>query len=174
MANSTFPLLIGARNGSNGGVIRALKSNRVPHAFAPTFWWYQRFDILAAGTLDADGIQEFDMHTYNANNLFPANVVRTHPLIYVTELFAGGAISAATIEMGDAGDPNGLHTAVDVFTGAALGYRANTTAAAEYAPRFEAAFIPSITLRTTTGNVNAATSGDLWIMLGFNPVPGVS
>lgn len=174
MANSTFPIRIGAKNGSNGGVVRSLKSNRIPHAFAPRFWWYQKFDITLAGTLDADGIQEFDMHTYNANNLFPANVIRSTPLLYLAEVCAGGTIAAATIEMGDAGDPNGLHTAVDVFTGATLGYLANTVLAAEYAPRFEAAFIPSITLRTTTGNINAATTFELWTMIGFNPVPGVS
>lgn len=174
MANSIFPLRIGARNGSNGGVIRALKSNRIPHAFAPRFWWYQRFDITLAGTLDADGIQEFDLHTYNPNNLFPANVERTLPMVYVRELFAGGAVSACTYEAGNANDPNGLHTAVDVFTGSALGWRANTTGAAEYAPRFEAAFIPSITIRTTTANVAALTAGSLYQVIGFNPIPGVS
>jgi hypothetical protein len=174
MANSTFPLRIGARNGSNGGVIRSLKSNRIPHAFAGPFFWSQKFDILEAGTLEGDGIQEFDLHTYNANNLFPANVMRGVPMIYLSEVFAGGAVDAATIEMGDANDPNGLHTAVNVWTGATLGYLANTVSAAEYAPRFEAAFIPTITLRTTSGFVNALTTGELWVGIAFKPVPGVS
>lgn len=173
MANSQFPLRIGAKNGSNGGVIRALKNNRLPHAYAPRFWWYQKFDILRAGTLDADGAQTFNLHTYNPYNLFPANVIRSTPSLYVGELVAGGAISAATLSMGD-DDVDGLHTAVDVFTGAALGYRANTVGAAEYAPRFEAAFVPTFTVTTTTGNVNAATSGEFWAMIGFTPVPGVS
>ena len=172
MANSTFPIRIGARNGSNGGVVRALKSNRVPHGFAPRFWWYQRFVISSAGTLDADTDQEFDLHTYNANNLFPANVERTLPLVYLVTPFTGGLVSACTYEAGDANDPNGLHTAVSVFTGS--GWLANTTGAAEYARRLEAAFIPSITIRTTTANVNALTAGTLWQVIGFNSIPGVS
>lgn len=182
MANSTFPVRIGARNGSNPGVIRTLKSNRIPHAFCGPFVWYVKFDILLAGTLDADGVQEFDLHTYITSNpsapgsgcFFPANVTRKSTMIYVTEVFAGGANTACTLEFGDAGDPNGLHTAVDVWTGSATGYRANTTAAAEYAPRFEAAFIPSLTLRTTTGNINALTTGEAWLGIKFEPEAGVS
>lgn len=174
MANSDFPLVIGARNGSNGAAMRALKTGRVPHAFAGPFWWYQKFDITRAGTLDADGVQEFDLHTYNANNLFPANVIRGVPMIYLAEVFAGGTVNACTVEMGDANDPNGLHTAVNVFTGATLGYLANTVSAAEYAPRLEASFIPTITIRTTAGNISALTTGELWVGIKFAPVAGVS
>lgn len=174
MANSTFGLRIGARNGSNAGVARGLKNNRIPFAWADPFVWYQKFDILRAGTLDADGIQEFDLHTYNANNLFPANVMRATPFLYLAEVFAGGTVNACTVEMGDANDPNGLHTAVNVWTGATLGYLANTVSAAEYAPRFEASFIPSITIRTTAGNIAALTTGELWVGIKFTPVAGVS
>lgn len=174
MANSTFPLRIGVRNGSNGGVIRALKSNRIQDAFGAKFIWYQKFDITRAGALDADGVQEFDLHTYNPYNLFPANVQRGVPGAYLAEVFAGGTVNACTWEMGDAGDPNGLHTAVNVWTGATLGYLANTVSAAEYATRFEADFIPSITLRTTAGNIAALTTGEIWQFIAFNPVPGVS
>jgi hypothetical protein len=159
MANSDFPLVIGARNGSNGAAMRALKTGRVPHAFAGPFWWYQKFDISLAGTLDGDGVQEFDLHTYNANNLFPANVIRGVPMIYLSEVFAGGTVNACT---------------VDVFTGATLGYLANTVSAAEYAPRLEASFIPTITIRTTAGNISALTTGELWVGIKFAPVAGVS
>ncbi len=174
MSNSTFPVRIGARNGSNAGMIRSLKSNRVPHAMVGPFFWYQKFDILRAGTLDADTSQTFDLHTYNPANLFPANVIRGVPMLYVGELFAGGTVAACTASIGDANDPDGLHTAVDVFTGSALGYRANTVSAAEYARRFESAFIPTLTIDTTTGNVNALTTGELWIGIAFYLVPGVS
>jgi hypothetical protein len=174
VANSTFPFRIGTRNGSNAGVVRGLSHNRIPHAFVGPYIWYQKFDITLAGTLDGDGAQEFDMHTYNPANLFPANVQRGVPMIYLSEVFAGGAVDAATVEMGDANDPNGLHTAVNVWTGATLGYFANTVSAAEYAPRFEAAFIPSITIRTTSGFVNALTTGFLWVGIKFSPVAGVS
>ena len=174
MANSTFPLRIGARNGSNGGVIRALKSNRIPHAAAFKFWWYQKFDILRAGTLDADTSQDFDLHTYNPYNLFPANVIRSKPLLYLAEVFAGGTIAACTCSLGDAGDPDGLQTSTNIFTGQSLGYKANTTGAAEYADRFEAAFVPLLQVNTTTGTVAAHTTGELWAMIGFSPVPGVS
>lgn len=174
MANSAFALRIGARNGSNAGVVRALKSNRIPHAFTGPFTWYTRFAITSAGTLSAATSQEFDLHTYAPYNLFPANVVRRVPFLYLATPFSGGAVSAATVELGDANDPNGLHTAVNVWTGATTGYLANTVSAAEYAPRFEAAFIPSITLRTTSANVSALTAGVLWVGIKFEPVPGVS
>jgi hypothetical protein len=174
MANSQFPLRIGARNGSNGGVIRSLKSNRIPHAWAPRFWWYQKFDILEAGALDGDTSQRFDLHTYNANNLFPANVIRTAPLLYLGEAFAGGTVNACVGILGDANDDNGLHTSTNIFTGATLGFLANTTAAAEFAPRFEAAFIPQLGINTTAGNISALTAGELWVAIGFRPVPGVS
>lgn len=174
MANSQFPFRIGARNGSNGGVIRSLKSNRIPHAYAPRFWWYQKFDILLAGALDADTSQRFDLHTYNPNNLFPANVERGLPLLYLGEVFDGGAVTACAGILGDANDDNGLYTTTALGQGETLGWKANTTAAAEYAPRFESAFIPQLGLDTTNGNINALTTGELWIVIGFNPVPGVS
>lgn len=182
MANSTFYPRVGARNGSNAGLIRAMKSNRIPFAWCDPMCWYIKFDITLAGTLEAATAQEFDLHTYLGSNpsapgsgcLFPANVRRTGTMLYVREVFAGGSISACTLEFGDAGDPNGLHTAVDVFTGSATGYRANTTAAAEYAPRFEAAFIPSLTIRTTTANVASLTTGEVWIGIKFEPEAGVS
>lgn len=182
MANSTFPIRIGARNGSNAGLIRSLKANRIPHALCQPFCWVIKFDITLAGSLDADGVQEFDLHTYLASNpsapgsgcLFPANVRRKGTMLYLREVFAGGTISACTFEMGDAGDPNGLHEATNVFTGATTGYLANITTSAEYAPRFEAAFIPSITIRSTTGSINEHTTGEIWIGIKFEPEPGVS
>jgi hypothetical protein len=175
MANSIFPIRIGAKNGSNGGVVRALKSSRIPHAFAAKFYWYQKFDITRAQVaLEGDTSQEFDLHVHNPNNLFPANVMRRKPLLFTEELVAGGTIAAATATLGDTAATNCLQTATNIFTGATLGYQANTTGASQYADRFEAAFIPVSVVATTTGFVSAAGSGIVWYMIGFDPVPGVS
>lgn len=175
MANSTFPLLIGARNGSNGGVVKALGKGRLQHAWAPRFWWYQKFDIRDVQVaLDADTSQRFDLHTHNPDNLFPANVKRSMPLFFLSEVFDGGSISACAGILGDANDDNGLITTTALGQGETLTYKASTVGAAEYAPRFEAAFIPQLGLDTTGGNISALTTGIVWVAIGFEPVPGLS
>jgi hypothetical protein len=173
MANSTFRIKIGSKNGGNGRVIRNLSGGAIRHAWAPRFWWYQLFDVTEAGALDADTSQRFDLHSYNPHNLFPANVERTVSIIRVVRNVAGGAVSACTTVLGDAGDDNGLITATTVFAAGTIGTTICTPAAAEYAPRFESAFIPQIGLDTTTANVAALTGGQLLVCIGFNPPPAI-
>lgn len=173
MANSTFRIKTGARNGGNGAIIRALGNGSLRHAWAPRFWWYQLFDITRAGALDGDTSQRFDLHTYNPRNLFPADVERTTSLVRVVRNFSGGAVSACTARLGDAGDDDGLLTATTVFAAGTIGTTLFTLGAAEYAPRFESAFIPQIGIDTTTANVAALTQGQLLVCIGFNPPPAI-
>lgn len=100
----------------------------------------------------------------------------------VTE-FAGGSISAATLEVGRAGDPNGYLLATNVFTGAGTGYKrpANTGIGADLFlldGTVEVPLWPHVVmadenlvciLRTTTANVNALTAGRVKIYVVCGP-----
>lgn len=102
---------------------------------------------------------------------FPANVwINVAPpyLRRITD-FSGGAVSAATIEFGDTNDPNGLLTATNIFTGAGAGI-VITSGAAEYAARFESAFVPVVIIRTTSANVSALTAGACEIVIPYIPM----
>ena len=175
MANSTFAIAIG--KGSNPRMVRGFKSGRILHAWSPWLWYRQ---IVRVGDFvgAAATSQAIDLHVYNPNNLFPANVLRGPAVLKLSRDFAGGAVSAATGEIGDAGAGTGLMTAQSIFTGAKAalidpdpGYLPSTVGAGEYAERVEPAFIPQFTIRTTTANVVALTAGEAEIFIGWRPLP---
>ena len=169
MANSTFPTLIGKGNGGNGRVVNNLKRNLFPFAVNFKWVWYTVFDITrSVAALEADGSQEFDLHTYDPTNLFPANVERKKPYVRLITNFTGGAVNASTITVGDTGAANGLITSTSVFSGAPKIIQ--TVGATEYADRIETAFIPVAVIATTNGNVNALTAGKALIAIAFNPL----
>lgn len=58
--------------------------------------------------------------------------------------FSGGGTTACDAELGDAGDPDGLMTSTDVFTGAGTGVKSND--GVEVGVHTEAAFSPTLTL----------------------------
>jgi hypothetical protein len=170
MANSRYPVTVGAKNGGNGAQLRALRSG-MGWAWGPAQWWSEIFDITRAGALDADTDQTFDLHTYNPNNLFPANVFRGPALLRPLTNVGGGAISAVTAQLGDTNDTDGLVTASAVHNTA--GTIINTVGAAEYASRVEAAFIPTLRLVFTGGNAAAATAGRILCCILFRPIVAV-
>jgi hypothetical protein len=84
--------------------------------------------------------------------------------------FAGA--TAVTAIMGDAADDNGLLTSTSLTTTGIV----QTTGAAEYTPRYEAAFVPQvqITLASATPLSNAAlTAGEAVFELHGSPIPQV-
>jgi hypothetical protein len=166
MANSAWPLRVPSRV-AGPHVWRDVSTGRLRWAYGGLHWWVQRIRVGGFSGAGATS-QELDLHDYNANNLFPADVwlQEGSHIVLITD-FSGGAVSACTFEFGDAGDPNGLLTASDVFTGATNDVPIFTTGAAQYALRYEAAFIPSGTLRTTTANVSALTAGELEIRIPY-------
>ena len=93
---------------------------------------------------------------------FPTNSIPVYGKIYINTVLAGGSISAATAELGDAGASTGLMTAEDVFTGATTGALAGTagTEAGFGTAVLEAAYSPICTVRTTTDDVDQATTCD--------------
>ena len=76
--------------------------------------------------------------------------------------FSGGAVSAATVQVGDA-DLDALHTAVNCFTGATLGVEIGADGAEARTgatkPVQEAAYAGRITVTTTTADADALTAG---------------
>lgn len=166
MANSeVFRFKHSAR--TNPEVMRALENGDVRGAIAYKGTWCQRLKV-GEFTGDADGDQTIAFHTYAPHNLFPANVflMPGHHMVLITA-FAGGTVNAATAEVGDTNDPNGLITASGIWTGVAAGTVLNTPSAAEYALRYEAAYEPNIRLLTTAGNVVALTAGELEVRINF-------
>jgi hypothetical protein len=76
------------------------------------------------------------------------------------QAFAGaGPVTAATIDLGDAGDPDELIDGVDVF--ATLG--AKSVRGARAYGYFEAGHTPIVTLTLTGGNCSALTAGEVTV-----------
>jgi hypothetical protein len=97
---------------------------------------------------------------------FPANAFplrgELNPGDYFTDS-PTGTISAATLEMGDTNDPNGIVTALNVFDTVTEGaWQGTAGVEAEYGSTgcvFEAAYAPILTLRLTSENCDTLTTG---------------
>lgn len=168
MANATFSIPLGRNGSSNARVLNALRSGRIPYAASWPYWHV--FTVLAGDfTGEADGDQLLDLNTLYPLNAFPANVKRLGTYVLIGEGISGGSISDADIEVGDAADPNGLLTVTPAFTGNEGLFA--TPAAAEYAPRIEPAFAPTLRVLTTGGNTNAITAMEINVVIRFAPLP---
>lgn len=165
MANLTFPIKITSRGGSNREVMEALKTGRL--AYPPGFLYWHRVRLrFAVGDFSpaAATSQEIDLNVTYPNVPFPADVVRcAGTFCRVVTPISGASISAGTIQIGDTADPNGLQTAVDIFT--AAGVLHSTPAAAENARRGETAFAPTATITLTGGDVDEIEAGEVIIYI---------
>ena len=164
-----FPIRLSGRHAAPE-TMRAMFSGLIQHAFIPKLWWRQIVDVSDFAGVGAT-TQELDLNVLFPNNSFPMNVdldEGTHVRNLV--LPVGTGISAVTIEVGDTGDPDGLVTASNVLgSGAAAGDLLQTTGAAQYARRPETAFVPTLTINTTGGNVNAQTAFRVQVCIPWNP-----
>lgn len=147
---------------------------------AQTYWWRYVCKIsggaIGATALAAATTQEFDLHVAFPDHLFPEKVVVHGCLLKLNTAFAGGAVSAVVASVGDTGLADEWIDAQDVFTGAAVVPEDDTgDADAVYAAggfnKFEAAYIPTLTLDTTTADVEALTAGELeiWFLVTEYP-----
>lgn len=162
-----FPVNIGAANRGSQRLLDNIRSGRVLYAWIPTFEWRVRVDIRDV-TFDEDTSTAVDLNALFPSTPFPTGVIRMMPIMTLREVFAGGAVSACTCALGDAGVPTGLITAQNVFTGQSLGIK--QVGGAEYANRYEAAFAPTLTVATTTANGTALTTGIIDVAIQFAPV----
>jgi hypothetical protein len=124
---------------------------------------------IGAVALAAATSQEISLNAAFPASAFPANMQVGEAYIKRITDFAGGSISALTVQVGDTGDPNGLLTATSVFTGVGAGYTA-TVAAAEYAMHPEAAFVPTLTLTATADDLDTITAGRLKVVIPIRPL----
>lgn len=115
---------------------------------------------IGVTALAAAVTQEIDLNVAFPTLVFPENVQLGQAYLKRQVDLAGGAITAVTAEVGDTGDPNGLITALDVFTGAAAtATYSDTIAAAEFGMHVEEAFIPTLSLVSTTANLDQLDVG---------------
>lgn len=88
------------------------------------------------------------------------------PYLRLITPFSGGAVATCTAEFGDVGDPDGFLTVSNVFTGAPLGI-VRTPSAAKFDPHEERNLQPTLTLRTTVGDVVDLTDGALEVVIPY-------
>lgn len=92
---------------------------------------------------------------------FPTNVFTLAAWVELDTEFSGGGSSSCTVQVGDAGDPDELMTATDVFTGAGAGQK-SAAGTLHGALTFEAAYAPEA-LVTSDVNVSLLTAGSMVI-----------
>lgn len=167
-----FPIPIQPRGASNRSVLEGLKSRRISYPVGFRFW--ARFRVRFANdefTPDADTDQELALNTLYPYDAFPESVRRLPgTFIRLQTPISGTGITAATLEVGDTGDTDGLFTATSAFGGVAR-VLDSTPAAAENAPAFESAFLPTLRVRTTGGNVAAIEAGEAIVCIPFRKLP---
>ena len=103
---------------------------------------------------------------------FPTNVIIIAGCIELDTDFSGGGASACTAEIGDAGDPNELAAAVNIFTGAGAGLKEGEPVAIT-AFGFKAAYAPICTV-TADVNVGTLDAGALIVHVYYREVETVS
>lgn len=118
-------------------------------------------DLTTAGTAQSIGMPAL-----------PVNCILIGVATKLSQVFAGGAVSACTASVGDGSDHDRFLAARDVFTGASLGFaRADPTdpdgdvATDVYPQPLASAVTPTIRVTSTTANVTALTTGvlDVWV-----------
>jgi hypothetical protein len=81
--------------------------------------------------------------------------------------FAGGGAASATIDVGDAADPDELIAAASIFTGAKAGAAIAVANGAYVLGSFEAAYAPQLTI-TSDVNVDTLTEGALEVRIIYD------
>lgn len=154
MANTTSPLKRGRSKGFGRSLLDLIRNGfRGIPVGEFTFDFYVKYSDFS----DADTSEELDLNVTFPKRALPTNIRIRDTYAELVQEFAGGTVSAATVEVGDTGDPNERFTALNVFTGAGTGLKTVTEGAL---PRsFEAAYAPVLKLDTTGGNINTLTAG---------------
>lgn len=154
---------------ANGIINRKESAAGAPPKY-PQAWWVQRVrysNFTSAATSQALSLNA----TFTANPFPPDAFIQMGAYVDLIQVFSGGAVTAATVILGDAGATNGLLTISNVWTGATT-TRICTPAATEYDDvALETQFVPLLTLVTTTANVNVLTQGILDVYIPYSLAP---
>ncbi|MCA9656360.1 MAG: hypothetical protein KC501_41020 [Myxococcales bacterium] len=175
-----YPLRLGPRGSSNGRVLRAVRSGRVPYTLQVKHLYECRIRFGAGDfTPAAATSQVIDLNSIRFFPPFPQQVRATDPVIrrlpgtyaFVKTGIAGTGITDADIEVGDSVDPNGLLTVSPAYDGDE-GLVAATPAAAENAAREETDFAPTLRVALTGGGLmTAINQGEIYVYIPFEPIP---
>lgn len=181
MSSTIDPLIIPSTKAAQAYIENAYLVGQAPDPVMRIHAWRRNFrvgDFTGAGATSQEinlfsGITSAALARAGQAGDFPSNVWCNiiPPTLRVITPFAGGSVSACTIEFGDAGDPNGYLVASDVFTGIASGTLYTQTSAAQEGIRPETAFAPTLTIRTTTANVSALTAGEAEVVIYYVTFP---
>lgn len=134
--------------------LNALKESLGAAAGAIKF--HVRTLVLDTALTDADTSQAVNIATDDDGNTFPANArpISAHTLVVAP--IAGTGISALTVQIGDAADPDEMHVATDLFGDARNSWTDAPGVAAAW--RLEGtAYVPLAQYDSTGGNVAAVT-----------------
>jgi len=157
---------------SNAEVLRAIETNKIPHAMRLRHWYRQ---VVEVGDFvgEGDTDQLLTLNTLYPKNTFPTDVDLLEGACIVNRtLPVGASLTAATLRLGDANDDDGLMTVSNwLGSGAAVGDVLNTPGAAEYANRYEAAYSPQVRIVFTGANLSAATAGAFEVFIPWTPRP---
>jgi len=174
MANASFSLRWGRKNGYARRLWDGLRTDHTGYIPSIPHWYTQLIqfsDFTAAATSE-----ELDINVKYPTNAFPSNARIKDMMFHNITDWAGTSITAVTVEIGDTGDPNEGLTAVSTFTGVGAGiitpaYGTKLDgSASDTPPWFEAAYVPTITLRATGANVTALTAGKLRVAILVEPI----
>ena len=170
MANVNFAKWVRMKGRAANPVIHRTRLNGgFPWLERPGFVWECEIAI-GDFTGEGDTSQDLDLDALYPGSPF-INNVWLEPGAHIVPLvaFAGGAVNAVTLALGDAGAFNGLVTASSVFSGVTIGSPIATPAATEYALRYESSFRPQVRIVTTNGNVSALEDGRALVRIPFTP-----
>lgn len=173
MANSIFTPFI--RKGG-AALFKRLLNGTI--GYEPGMGWYWRCVIdfsktpgaIGAVALDADTSSTVNLHTAFPENLFPSNVIVHGASIWQEVLVddAASALTVCTIDVGIAGgDGDFLLAGVDLFAG--TGLKGIQGVGSIFST--QAAFVPAVTIATTTANGSALSVGRFGIRIYFTPHP---
>lgn len=170
MPSPNFNYPIGPGHGAEA--VSRIGGNAVRYTPGLGWVWSVRCTV-GAGRIGATALasatsQEIDLNVAFPSTPFPTNVRRGRAYIKRVTDFTGGAVSALTVAVGDAGDPDGLLTATNVFD-AGAGY-SETSGAAESTPTIETGLVPTLTLAATGDDVDALATGELVVCIPFVPL----
>jgi hypothetical protein len=125
-------------------------------------------DLTAAATSEVITFAEAIVNHPTGAEAVPTNARVMFAWINLLEEFAGGSVSAITMDLGDAGNDDELVAAEDVFTGASTGVK--TGAGAYTLGTFEAAYTPILTFEATDDNVVNLTAGAVEVCIAYQAV----
>lgn len=174
MANLTIPTSSVPGTDSQQGSRQLNAIRRGAIKFLPIHYYVLRMTYLdfkgAGAVLTIDRV----VSTQWPNKKFPANVhplENPGPILDLEEVFAGGAIASAVMSAGNSGDKDGILEDTNVFTGAGTGIKNGKNDTGTDLYDFQSALNLTVTLTTTTGNLDALTSGIATLYVPCTAVP---